>query len=53
VPLSCTFATASLRRERETMALEQMYFTFKTAAELCDVSQDVPKAAVRAGQLRI
>lgn len=30
----------------------QLFYTFKTAAALCDVSEDVLKDAVRKGRLR-
>lgn len=41
-----------MTRRLATPAAEQLLFTFKSAAALCDVSEDVLKDAVRAGRLR-
>lgn len=38
--------------DRSDASPEPFYFTFKTAAGRCGVSQDVLKDAVRAGRLR-
>lgn len=40
------------RSKAAPVAAEQMFFTFRTASSLCDVSEDVLKDAVRAGRLQ-
>jgi excisionase family DNA binding protein len=40
------------RGKATSVQAEQLFFTYRSAAALCDVSEDVLKDAVRAGRLR-